>query len=210
MKTMKKLGIVVILLTLTSLLAACQPATPTVDPAVKITEIAATIQAEFTQTAASLPTATFTETATATVAPTETPTATPEATGPTLTPMPTSRPTSTPSIADNAAWVADVTYPDLEYVHADVDIVKTWRIKNTGTTTWTTKYRLVYVDGLQGSDSTLMVYLTKDVPPETTVEISVPFRSPAGIGECTSYWRMYNGENEPFGEVMSMKIVIYK
>jgi hypothetical protein len=207
MKLINKKGIILIFILVTMTLAACQAAVPTVDPSVKITEIAATIQAEFTQKAALTPsaTATFTPTMTATIEPA---TATPEFVPPTATPGPTAWPSATQTMDDNCKWIADITYPDGAYANPNADFVKTWRIKNTGKTTWTTDYRLVYVDGMQGINSTLMVYLTENVPPEATIDISITFYAPKTSNTYYSYWRMYNTENEPFGEPLSMKIFV--
>jgi hypothetical protein len=79
------------------------------------------------------------------VPPTQPPTSTPP---PTLTPIipsltpvvPTSTPppTLTPVPCDRAAFVADVTVPDGTNFAPGTTFVKTWRLKNNGSCTWTT------------------------------------------------------------------------
>ena len=45
--------------------------------------------------------------------------------------------------------MADVTVPDKTEIYADHKFVKTWRLLNAGTCTWTTKYSLYFVSGKQ-------------------------------------------------------------
>jgi hypothetical protein len=72
---------------------------------------------------------------------------------PTLTPLPALTPTLTPnnppptivpSGCDKATFVADVTVPDGTLFSPGTSFVKTWRLKNSGTCTWTTAYTLVW------------------------------------------------------------------
>lgn len=184
------------------LLAGCGKATPTVDPSVKITEIASTVQAELTSIALLTPS----------------PTATPESTvTPTRMPvtptLPTSPVTATPTRAmitpisgDNAKWLADVTIPDYSVVAPASSFVKTWSIQNTGTTTWTKDYKLIYLEGLQGTNNTVTVNLSKEVAPGESVEVSVPFTAPATNGTYSSAWKMYTASGYVFGEVLFMYI----
>ena len=48
-----------------------------------------------------------------------------------------------------ASFVKDVTYADGAYVAPGQSFSKTWRIRNTGTYTWTTNMALVFVGGDQ-------------------------------------------------------------
>lgn len=193
------MAIIVILLTL---LAGCGKATPTVDPSVKITEIASTVQAELTSIAL------LTPSSTATSEPTITPTQMPVT--PTLSASPaTATPTRaliTPISGDNAKWLADVTIPDYSLVAPSSSFVKTWSIQNTGTTTWTKDYKLIYLEGLQGTSNTVTVNLTKEVAPGESVEVSVPFTAPATNGTYSSAWKMYTASGYVFGEVLFMYI----
>jgi hypothetical protein len=192
-------AIVVIVL---SLLAGCGKATPTVDPSAKITEIASTVQAELTSIAL------LTPSSTATPEPTITPIQT--MVTPTLSSSPaTATPTKaliTPISGDNAKWLADVTIPDYSLVAPSSNFVKTWNIQNTGTTTWTKDYKLIYLEGLQGTNNTVTINLTKEVAPGESVDVSVPFTAPATNGTYSSAWKMYTATGYVFGEVLFMYI----
>lgn len=200
---MKQRNIVVSLVAviLTALvLSACSSAAPTEDANMKFTEIASTVQAQLTQNAMLTPSATPTleVTATPTVEPA---TATP--TGPTPTPV---TPTATIplSTGDNSKFISDVTVPDGTQFKTGEKFTKTWLIQNVGTTTWTTQYKLVYVDGFTGSNNTLSVNLPKEVKPGEQIEVSVNFTAPASNGSYTSWWRMYSANGVVFGDPFSV------
>lgn len=195
-----------ILLTLVAALALAGCAKPTEDPTVKITQIAMTVQAQLTQNSLLTPsaTATFTPTFTATPVP---PTPTLNSTAITMTP--TMRKTlSVGSTGDNAAYVADVTIPDGTVVAAGSAFVKTWTIKNTGTTTWTKDYQLIYLDGQMGTNNLQSVKLTANVAPGATVDISVDFTAPETNGSYVSYWRMYSAGGYVFGDSMNVQFTV--
>lgn len=205
MKSTIKRGLIAALLTITLTLAACAPAAPTEDPVVKITQIAATIQAEFTQNAALTPSAT----------PTLEPTATPTMEPPTptlaeveMTPTATVRVDPQGGVDDKAVYSADVTIPDGTIVKPGSTVVKIWAIKNIGETTWKTAYRLAYLDGLKDAKEALYVHLPNEVKPALSVQVTVTFKAPNEPGTYYSYWRLVNSDGKLFGEEMSMKIVV--
>jgi len=200
-------GLVAALLIATFVLSACAAATPTEDPAIKITQIAATIQAEFTQNAALTPSATPTlePTATPTMAPA---TATPAITEVFATPTSTVRVSEQGNVDDKAIYVSDVTIPDGTIVKPGSTVVKIWSVKNIGETTWKTSYQLAYMDGLKDAKEALNIHLANDVKPALSIQVTVTFTAPTEPGTYYSYWRLTNGERIGFGEVLSMKIVV--
>jgi hypothetical protein len=200
-------GLIAVVLISTFVLSACAAATPTEDPAIKITQIAATIQAEFTQNAALTPSATPTlePTATPTMAPA---TATPEITEVFPTPTSTQQVSVQGNVEDKAVYVSDVTIPDGTIVKPGSTVLKVWAIKNTGTTTWKTSYRLSYLDGLKDAKEMLYVHLQNEVKPALSINVGVTFTAPSNPGTYTSYWRLVNSDGQIFGETMSMKIVV--
>ena len=50
---------------------------------------------------------------------------------------------------DNATFISDVTIPDGTVLSPGRTFGKTWRLKNTGTTTWSSGYQLAFVGGDQ-------------------------------------------------------------
>lgn len=205
MKVSIQKTILPVILVATLLLTACQKAAPTEDPVLKITQIAGTMIAEMTQNAALTPSATPTATIT--------PTATLEPPTPTLDPtlqVPTATPTLQPakeaSKADNSIWVEDTTIPDGTIVRPGATFTKIWKVKNIGTNLWNADYYVSYIDGIQAN--TFKEFFTHTVKPDFTIEVAVEFTAPTTPGTYYSYWRLYNPNREPFGEPLSMKILV--
>lgn len=199
------IGVLVIALA-TVMIAGCG-AKATADPNQKMTEIAATVKAELTRAASAIPTTTPTP------VPTETPTPGPESPTPeAASPTPTMGQVLTlppDSITDNSLFIADVTYPDGTVVKPGEQFVKTWRFQNSGATTWTKDYGIVYLEGdLLGKNNEYLVMLGKDVAPGEYTEVSITFVAPTVAGPHTSYWKMYSAAGYAFGEYASISIVV--
>jgi hypothetical protein len=203
----RSLVVISLILIAAVVLSACSQ-TPTEDPNAEITRIASTVQAQLTQIYL------LTPSATPTLEPTATPTlvpATDTPSGPTETATTTPYPTYAPgaTAGDNSKFTADVTIPDGTAVKAGAVFTKTWRLTNTGTTTWSTDYKLVYVDGnATGQNGALSVNLPNAVKPGETVDISVNFTAPSASGTYTSYWRLFSANGMLFGETCSVKFVV--
>ncbi len=197
------------------LLAACglgKPKTPTPDPNLIITQVAQTVQADLTSTALAMPTATNTPEPTATPTMTATPgiTITPLVTLPGIPTVGIGQPTAS---ADNAAFVADVNLPDNSQILPKTEFTKTWRIKNSGSTTWTTNYKLVYLDGVPITDVGSVLKVTEvklpaEVKPGAEVEISVPMVSPSKNGTYKIWWKMLNPQGFFFGDALYVQLVV--
>ena len=106
--------------------------------------------------------------------------------------------TPVPSACDKATFVADVTILDGTIFAPGTPFTKTWRLKNSGTCTWTTSYKLVFQSGDQMSAPAL-VNLTNNVMPDQTVDISVNLTAPASAGKYRGYWMLSNVSGALFG-----------
>jgi hypothetical protein len=129
--------------------------------------------------------------------PTFTPTASPTVT---MTPTPTSTPTPTapPIPCDWVEFVKDVSIPDETNLSPDEKAIKTWRLKNIGTCTWTTGYDLVFISG-DRFYAAKVVPLGKNVKPGATVDVAIEIRAPTLIGKYTDYWGLRNASGLIFG-----------
>lgn len=103
-----------------------------------------------------------------------------------------------PSSCDRAAFVADVTVPDYTVFAPNVAFMKTWRLKNVGTCTWTTSYKLVFVSGSQMS-APVSVPFTTSVAPGQTVDLSANMVSPISAGTYQGNWMLQNASGANFG-----------
>ncbi len=106
---------------------------------------------------------------------------------------------------DNATFVSDVTIPDGTQVTAGQSFTKTWRIKNTGGTTWTTSYRFCFVSGSQMGAASC-VNIGSSVAPNATYDVSVPMVAPSTAGSYTGYWQMKNASSTSFGTQVYVRI----
>jgi len=140
-----------------------------------------------------------------TILPTETevgtPTATPGLGTPSATPAPpTTAPTGTPPPCDKASAgnPIDVTIPDGTEMLPGQTFVKTWRLVNTGTCTWTSAYAVVWASGDELGDQNV-VALAGGVAPGQSVDLSVPMTAPTAPGSYQSNWRLRNADGVLFG-----------
>lgn len=99
---------------------------------------------------------------------------------------------------DAATFVSDVTYPDGTSVSPSQSFTKTWRIKNTGTTTWNTNYKLTFYSG-ERMGGPLSLQFPYSVAPGNTMDISVNLTAPSSSGTYTGYWALQNQSGINFG-----------
>ncbi len=181
----------IILVATSLLLAACGPkATPTADPAEIRTQVANTVQAGLTQTAAAKPT----NTATNTPAPTFTPTQPTPTLNVTKTAAVTA--TSTMPAAPDMAEVVGVTATNT-YTSGQTFTV-TWTVKNTGTNTWSTSYQARCFTTAYCYNGASVSFI-KAVAPGETIEISINLTAPSVTGDHTTLWVLTNANGVNFG-----------
>lgn len=99
---------------------------------------------------------------------------------------------------DRAEFVSDVTVPDGTAFGTGQSFVKTWRLKNTGSCTWTTSYRVVFDSG-NALGAPASFNLPTNVPPDGIVDISVNMRAPETAREYESFWKLQNASGMTFG-----------
>ena len=99
---------------------------------------------------------------------------------------------------DKARMEVDVTVPDNTNMPAGEKFLKTWRLRNTGTCTWTTGYALVYSSGptLGGRRPCLS---RAPLRPKGTIDVSVPLVAPGTNRTSRSKWQLRNANGKVFG-----------
>ncbi len=105
---------------------------------------------------------------------------------------------------DAADYVADVTVPDESTWPLNLPLVKTWRLRNTGTTVWGDGYALVFVGGDQRGAP-----LAIPVPPTglgASVDLSTALTTPADYGQRRGYWRLRSPDNAYFGPLIWVQL----
>ena len=97
---------------------------------------------------------------------------------------------------DVYTFVADVTIPDGTVLKPGQAFAKTWRLRNSGSTTWNS-YTLAFRDGAQmGAPPFVAVPTTQ---PGATADITVPMVAPADAGAHRGYWQMRAADGRAFG-----------
>ncbi len=160
-------------------------------------EIDATVSARLTQIAFDDLLAQMTQQAQATPQPTSTPQPTATAHIPTNTAIPPTA-TAVPIPCHRASFIEDVTIKDSTSLTAGDPFVKTWRIKNTGSCSWTKDYRIVFVNG-NAMNAPASVAFPDTVNPGGTVDISVPMNAPANTGDYSGNWMLKAANGTTFG-----------
>jgi hypothetical protein len=140
-------------------------------------------------------------TATPTVPP-PTATFTPEGTLPTATPQqPAQQQPAQQGGANTPCLRANLEYenvPDNTQFNVGVGFTKTWRLKNTGSCTWTQDFNAIWVNGdLLGAKSAVP-FTTVDILPGEYAMIEVPMVAPSDEGTFQGYW-MLRGDGVIFG-----------
>ena len=117
---------------------------------------------------------------------------------PSATPQGQATATTQPQACDQAEFVSDVSVPDGSTLVAGTGFTKTWRLKNTGTCTWTTDYALVFNQG-SAMDGSASVKLAGTATPGQTIDVSIVLKAPGEPGQYRGYWKLRNASGVLFG-----------
>lgn len=184
-----------------------------IEEAVRGTATASAMQTQISvlETEVALPTTAAMTQAAATATPepptptTPPPTATPVPPTPTATQVPptatpvTPTATNTPSVPCNQAkFEGDITIPDGTIFAPGTSFTKTWRLRNSGSCTWTNAYDLVFYKGDQMS-APAAVDFTGNVAPGQTVDLSVNLVAPGNPGHYKGNWKLKDASGVLFG-----------
>ena len=122
---------------------------------------------------------------------------------PTATLASTETPVSIPTISSTVASVdclraslVSETVADGTVVQRGFPFTKTWKVSNSGTCTWTTAYKFVFVGG-DAMGALTMINLAQNVAPGKSIDISLNMVAPANDAIYTGYWTLQsdNGVN---------------
>jgi hypothetical protein len=111
---------------------------------------------------------------------------------------PTVTPTIKPVPCDKAEFIADINVPPGTVMFPGAQFTNTWRLKNVGSCTWTTSYRVQFLAGEQ-MNAPSSVRLPVNVAPGQTFDISLYMTAPSTMGSHRGYWILHNDTGEEFG-----------
>ncbi len=115
---------------------------------------------------------------------------------PSLTPLKSKIPT-TSALCDNATLISS-TIPVGQYFLPGDYFTQSWRVKNTGTCTWTTGYALVFASGSQMGGQGVYNFKTNVVPGQS-IDLTINLRAPANPDTFTGRWKLQNANSKTFG-----------
>jgi hypothetical protein len=119
---------------------------------------------------------------------------------PSVTNMPPSAtPTNIPIPCNWAQFSMDVTIPDDTEIQANTEFAKTWQLKNVGSCTWNSSYQLIYDHGDKMGSPDSVQFSNADVPPGSTVNLSVKLKAPADAGTYQGYFKLRSPQGVVFG-----------
>jgi len=139
-------------------------------------------------------------------------------------PLPMPTPAVTPAIiptpqpldcVDGMAFVADLNLPDNNMINppqvaANAPLAKGWRIRNTGTCTWTQGYVLAYMGSwpTNGYMSGRPVNIQGNISPGSTYDVYAGMIAPPYPGTYMSFWTLRNPSNIAFGDRIYAGILV--
>jgi hypothetical protein len=88
--------------------------------------------------------------------------------------------------------------------------VKSWRVRNTGTCPWDSRYRLVYVGGNHPAAGMAgaPVAIEGRVEPGSTYDLHVNLTAPSESGVYQGFWQMHDEAGMFFGERVRVGIQV--
>jgi hypothetical protein len=186
--------VIPVMLALSIVLTACNFSTTNAGGDALATAAAETVSAQLTQIVIIPPSETPVVATDTPPVPTETPT---ETLVPSPTPVPATA-TATPIPCDWAGFVSDVTIPDNTEIMVGQTFTKTWRLKNIGTCTWSTSYKLVFMSG-DSMNAPATKALSSSVAPGKTIDVSANLKAPSSTGTYQGNFMLQNASGVNFG-----------
>lgn len=147
---------------------------------------------------------------------------------PVLPGLPTAIPSFTPAppvggvatipapLCKNAVFIEDVTVADYTQFKPWDQFYKVWRMQNTGTCTWDEGFYFAAWAGppSMGTSPNIKIWKIKEkhqfVPPGAVVDIGISMYAPGDPGEYVAHWSWYDDQGKPFGQSVTVVIVVVK
>jgi len=105
-------------------------------------------------------------------------------------------PTATPLPCNQAQFISE-TIPDGTVFNAGQDFDKSWRLKNVGTCTWNTNYKMIFADGNKmGGPSSKN--LTISVAPGEQYDFLIDQTAPNSAGTYKGFWQIVDDQGKIF------------
>lgn len=115
----------------------------------------------------------------------------------TLAPTATAAPVGSAKDRGDKCEYVDQTVDDGTVVDKGADIEMVWKMKNTGTTTWTKQYYTAFWGGDRiGDGKPNWYFLTEEVKPGELAKLVVDMKGPSNSGKYHSIWFLLNDQRQ--------------
>jgi hypothetical protein len=109
----------------------------------------------------------------------------------------TQKPLQNNTGTDDATLAAETIPDDTKYLPG-ATFTKTWRLMNSGSSTWSNDYKLVFASGDQMGANT-EYRIPVPVEPGKIIDMSVQMKAPDTAGNYKGYWKIKNPDGTIFG-----------
>jgi hypothetical protein len=100
----------------------------------------------------------------------------------------------------------DLSFPDGTVVAPGASIDKQWRVQNSGTCNWDSRYRLRFAGGLNMGAATEQALFPARAGSQATIRIV--FTAPSEPGTYSTAWQTFGPEGQSFGDPLFMEIIV--
>jgi len=105
--------------------------------------------------------------------------------------------------------VKHVSWPDYSELVPKFAFLKTFRLRNTGSSAWPKSAKLLRVSKLDNSlNAPEFVVLGHEVKPDEETDISVQLVTPASAGQYDVYFKLALSEGKKFGQRLRCRILV--
>ena len=118
---------------------------------------------------------------------------------PELTDTPKPSPTNTPIPCNHITFVKDISVPDGEEMVPGQQFTKTWRLKNSGTCSWTSGYSVVFDSGEAMGAPASSQLTTGTIAPGEVIDVSLDLKAPIDPGTYRGDFKLRNSDGKVFG-----------
>jgi len=108
---------------------------------------------------------------------------------------------------DNLSYMGDLTFPDRSKVLPGQPVEKRWKVRNSGTCDWGPDYRFRWMSGSMPPAGQADWALYPAIAGSEAV-LRLTVTAPAAAGEYLSWWQAVSPSGEPFGDMLSIDILV--
>lgn len=108
--------------------------------------------------------------------------------------------------SENLQYVDDLTIPDWATIKPGIAIDKQWKVENNGTCDWDYRYSLRMISGESMSAENQQALFPARAGSQAIIQIS--FIAPLQPGTYHNVWQAYNPNGQPFGDPISILVVV--